>query len=173
MCALWALCVWVLTLDVLWSWILLRIWLKLYWELIYGTCQKHAVQILSSVLPSSPLTLIDMKNNFLRRTKMAPTASWRPWIKTNFDSHIVWMLAGLFALSPSLSVPLSLLTKETDTPPTPPSVDFSHSPLVLLKIFANRCCQTCRHGGWLLKSFHANCYFKKKFSKKKPHNILD
>lgn len=79
--------------------------------------------------------------------------------------------ASFLSLYSSLSVPLSLLTKETDTPPTRPSVDFSHSPLVLLKILANWCCQTCKHGGWLLKSFHANCYLKKKkFSEK--HNIL-
>lgn len=70
-----------------------------------------------------------------------------------------------------VSPPLSLPTKETDTPPTPPSVDFSHSPLVLIKIFANRCCSrdhVAKLGGWLFRVFMP-IFIKKVRHKKQKH----
>lgn len=69
---------------------------------------------------------------------MVPTASWWLRIKTVLDGNIVWVLAGSLCVCASLS--LSPPTKENDIPPTSPSVDFSHSLLVALKIFANSCC---------------------------------
>lgn len=58
----------------------------------------------------------------------------------------------------ALSLALSLPTKESDTPPTPPSVDFSHSLLVLLKIFASIWCDgapVAKHGWWVAAQFFA------------------
>lgn len=127
------LCVWVCMLDILWSWTLNSA--KTIIEAALRTSLRGLsnaqVHRLSWSLPSSPLPLIDMENNFLRRTKMAPTASWRLWIKTAFDDHIVWMLAGSFTL---------------DLPPNKRGWHSSYTPICWFLPFrpssfiANSCC---------------------------------
>lgn len=76
---------------------------------------------------------------------------------------------------------LSLPTKETDTPPTPPSVDFSRSLLVLLKIVASSCCDGAHVakrasvvGGCSEFSRQSQCLYLEKVKKKvkKSHPSL-
>lgn len=110
------LCVWVFMLDVFWSWTL---------------CQIHKCIGFHSALLHLHFLWLTWKK-FLLEGKNGAHCIVTGVNKTDFDRHIVWMLAGLFFSFLSLSP--FLPTKETDTPPTPPSADFSHSHLVLLQI---------------------------------------